>query len=112
MEKHTVPGIGGREFVVTDEAGNILKAGDQVHNFRGVPAVLERIAAVPMPGSSAKVTTSLGTHYDTVYKLTVRIASDRGEHDCTADCYTHMRDNGIPDGCDVDEAWAAYTTTI
>ncbi|MBS1673118.1 MAG: hypothetical protein JSS74_04055 [Actinobacteria bacterium] len=70
----TIPGVGGRRYVVRDEAGHELGEGDTVSTFRGEEAQLLSIAAAPVPGKSAKVTTTIGTHYAGVYDVTVAVA--------------------------------------
>jgi len=66
----TVAGVGGI-YVVRDNEGRELGKGDTVKTFRGELAQLLSVAAAPLPGKSAKVTTTLGVHYAQVYNLTV-----------------------------------------
>jgi len=66
----TVAGVGG-SYIVRDGSGRELAAGDVVKTFRGEAAQLLSVAAAAFPGKSAKVTTTLGTHYAQVYNVTV-----------------------------------------
>jgi|SRR6218665_584430 len=67
----TVPGVGGIRYIVRDKDGHELGEGDTVTSFRGEKAQLIRVDAAPRRGKPAKVTTTLGTHYSTVYGVTV-----------------------------------------
>ncbi len=73
MTTNSIPGAAGHRYIVRDASGTVLGEGDIVKTFRGEEAQLIRIDAAPVPGKSAKVTTTLGTHYETVYGLTVTI---------------------------------------
>ncbi len=73
MTTKTIPGVAGHRYIVRDASGEALGEGDIVKTFRGEEAQLISISAAPVPGKSAKVTTTLGTHYETVYGLSVTI---------------------------------------
>lgn len=107
MDKRTITGGPGLEYVVRDAAGDTVVLGDTVTSFRGETATLLKVLRPERPGSSGKVTTTLGTHYATVYGLTIRVATGQPAHDCTATCWEQMNQQGLSETCSVDDAYQA-----
>ena len=58
-------------------ANGIVSIGDTLTSFRGESAVLINVDQYPTPGKSGKLTTTIGTHYPSVYNVTFTPVEDR-----------------------------------